>query len=132
MTQPDWPGSVTTAVISQVRRIRRANKMSAEHLANRTAALGMHISRCTLANLESGRREMLTVPELLILAKALEVGPAHLLLSPDRDGKVELFPGEHWTAEEAIAWFTAMPPCGTCGDKPHPGFTCNTCGRSGS
>ena len=27
---------------------------------------------------------------------------------------------------------TPVPPCGQCGNNPPQGYTCNTCGRSGS
>ena len=85
-------------------RVRRAElRMSARELAEAVTALGLPLSRSTLANLESGRREDPTVTELVAFALALRTTPGELLLAPT---------------------------CPTCNDAPPAGFTCNACGSS--
>ena len=134
MKQLDWPGRVSVVIASQVRRYRtiRQPRMSLQKLADRTNELGMQIPRSVLANLESGRCEVVTVPELLILARALDVEPAGLLLPADEDGLVEILPGERWPAETLS---NGLPPCRPvtpAANKPPAGFTCNACGKAGS
>jgi hypothetical protein len=79
--------------------------MSTQRLDERTAELGMRIPRSVLANLESGRRDTVSVAEVMILAAALDVPPA-LLLFPI--GKLELMdalpdlPLPPW---QAFEWF---------------------------
>ena len=70
----DWPARVAATVAREVRRYRESQrpKMSAQQLADRTAELGAPIPRSVLANLESGRRETVSVAEILVLAAALE------------------------------------------------------------
>ena len=53
--------------------------MSVQKLADVTDELGMPIPRSVLANLESGRRETVTVAEVLVLAAALDVAPIDLI-----------------------------------------------------
>jgi transcriptional regulator with XRE-family HTH domain len=92
-------------IAGEVRRYRLARKprMSTEALSRRTEELGLHIRRSVLANLESGRRNTLSVPELLILAEALQVAPA-LLIAPVRADTVEILPGREVDPWEAVLW----------------------------
>jgi transcriptional regulator with XRE-family HTH domain len=113
---------------SQIRHYRRRHRMSAQQLADRTGELGMPIARSVLANLESGRRGTVSVPEMLIFAQALDIAPADLLIPPDG---LEILPGVTWSRKEALRWLIT-PPCERCGGIPPEGFTCDTCGRSGS
>lgn len=127
MGQPDWPGRIAATVASQMRKYRRERKISTQRLAVMTAELGMEIPRSVLANFESGRRETVTVAELLILAYALDVTPAMLLIP---SGEAEILPGITWPSEKAAHWLSRKR-CELCDDNPHAGFTCNTCGKSG-
>lgn len=79
--------------------------MSAQQLATACTKLGLSISRSTLADLENGRRTILTVAELLVIAAALEVEPLRLLVPLD-GGNVEMLPGveqDPWTATRKFA-----------------------------
>lgn len=80
--------------------------MSAQQLADRCAELGLPIRRSVLANLESGRRETLSVAELLVLAKALEVAPILLLFPLGYQETIEVVPGEEVPVPDAAMWFT--------------------------
>lgn len=77
--------------------------MSAQRLADRCGELGVPISRSILADLENGRRGNISVAELIVLARALDVAPFDLL-TPD-DGPVELLPGRFTSYPDAARWF---------------------------
>lgn len=100
-----------------VRRVGKAAKdrrgdRSAKWLSERTAELGYRISPTVIAKLDSGHRgEVLSVPELLVIAAALEVPPVALLYPNMPDGEVEVLPGVVRTALEAIENF-----CGRADD----------------
>ncbi len=126
MNQPDWELRVTSAIAAQMRQWRGKRRLSAQALADRTAALGMEVARTTLADLENGRRESVRVPELLIIARALDISPADLLAG---NGGAEVSPGDPMSRADAAAWLGSLH-CLACGGEPPAGFTCNTCGRA--
>jgi transcriptional regulator with XRE-family HTH domain len=128
MDQPDWELRVTNAIAAQMRQWRGKRRLSAQVLADRTAALGMEVPRSTLADLENGRRTSVKVPELLVIARALDIGPADLLAAEDG---TEISPGAFLSREGAAAWLGSLH-CLACGGEPAAGFTCNTCGRAGA
>jgi len=78
--------------------------MSAQQLSDRTGELGMQIPRSVLANLESGRRETVTLPELLILAAALQVAPIELICPVGYDEQIEILPGRTMDPLSASRW----------------------------
>lgn len=80
--------------------------MSAQQLADRTAELGMPIPRSVLANLESGRRETVSLAEILVLAAALGVSPMELMCPVGFDEKTEMLPGRIMDPREVMRWFT--------------------------
>lgn len=102
--------------------------MSAQQLADTCAELGHPIPRSVLANLESGRRETISVPELLVLAQALRVPPVRLLVPLGYADTVELLPGAEVTTTDALrwlrgeAWLMRPPPEGEDGDAAVAGF----------
>lgn len=106
MTQEDWPQQVARQVAGEVRRYRKMRGLSAQQLADRCAAVGMPIQRSVLANLESGRRETVSVADLLVLARALEVAPALLLFPAGRAEAAEVTPGETVSIADALAWLS--------------------------
>ena len=107
MTQPDWPVSLTRAVAGQVRRYREARGMSAQQLADACEKLGHPIPRTVIANLESGRRESVSLAEVLVLARALEISPVLLIFPLGTVAEVEMVPGEVLPTWQAMKWFTA-------------------------
>ena len=80
--------------------------MSTQKLADRTAELGMAIPRSVLANLESGRRETVSVAEVLVLAAALNVAPIELMCPVGFDKQTEMLPGRMMDPPDAMRWFT--------------------------
>ncbi|MBR7191927.1 helix-turn-helix transcriptional regulator [Gordonia sp. SCSIO 19800] len=90
--------------------------MSAQELSDRTAELGMRVSRPRIAALEGGKRGGdISVPELLVLARALGVPPLGLLYPgipgefveplPESDGVPSMT-----TSIAAALWFSGERP----------------------
>jgi hypothetical protein len=75
--------------------------------------LGLPIARAVIANMETGRRHTLTVPELLVLARALDLSPVALLFRLGSHPTAEPLPGRTAPAWDAVKWAT--------GEAPFPG-----------
>ena len=104
----DWSARVARLVAREVRRYRESQqpRMSVQRLADRTAELDMPIPRSVLANLESGRRETVSVAEVLALAAALNVSPIELICPVGFDKETEILPGRMLDPLSAVRWFT--------------------------
>jgi transcriptional regulator with XRE-family HTH domain len=113
VTQDAWAKDLTAVVAAQVKRWRDVRGMSAQQLADTTATLGLHVPRSVLANLESGRRDVVSVAELLVLARALRIPPVLLVFPIGRQPTVEALPGVQVPTWPAARWFG--------GDAPFPG-----------
>ncbi|MHA7661859.1 hypothetical protein [Mycolicibacterium sp. HS_4_1] len=101
----------TTWDVAQAQRIGAAIKTlrgdrSAQWLAERTAEIGLPISRSTIADLENRRRRYVSTAELCVLAWALRVPPIRLLFPDLPDGLVEVVPGEEYPSIVAATWFS--------------------------
>lgn len=99
-------GPVGAAVARNMRTIRNARGWSASELATRIAIAGCAMGRSVIANLESGRRAVVTVDELAALGVAFDVEP--------------------WSLT------TDTPICVACKNTAPPGFACLTCGQGRS
>jgi transcriptional regulator with XRE-family HTH domain len=99
-----WEERVAHMVGREVRRNRDRRKLGTQQLADRTAEFGMPIPRNVLANLESGRRDMITVSEVLVLAAALCVSPLELVAPVGYDAEIELLPGRKMDPLQASRW----------------------------
>ncbi|MYW00584.1 helix-turn-helix transcriptional regulator [Streptomyces sp. SID3343] len=110
MTQNEQAPNLVAVVAGEVRRHRKARKMSAQQLADACTALGVEMQRGVLANLEIGRRESLDVTELVVLAKALDVPPIALLFPVGHVPSVSPTPGVAADMWDALAWFTGETP----------------------
>ncbi|MFJ2964259.1 helix-turn-helix domain-containing protein [Streptomyces collinus] len=84
-------------------------RMTAQALANRTAELGHPLDRSVIAKLEKGFRQTVTVADLLVLARALDVPPVTLLF-PVAEAEVEVLPGDVKGMWPALQWFAAEAP----------------------
>jgi transcriptional regulator with XRE-family HTH domain len=70
----------TNEVVARLRALRRQRGLSAREIADRCAEAGVpSLSRSTIAKIESGVRDFITVEEVGALATALDVRPADLL-----------------------------------------------------
>jgi transcriptional regulator with XRE-family HTH domain len=80
------PTRVTETIAGNVKRLRRQRDgMSARELAERCRAAGVPFDRDAIASLENGRRQHVTVDQLLALASALETRPVALLVELGED-----------------------------------------------
>lgn len=104
MAQDDWQERFTRFIAGEVRRHRQAQKMSAQQLADRCEELGLEMPRSVIANLENGRRESVSVAELLILATALDVAPVLLTAPLGYEPKTEILPGRFLRTWDAVLW----------------------------
>jgi transcriptional regulator with XRE-family HTH domain len=103
----DWSEQVARTVAREVRRLRRAQKLSAQQLAFRCTELGMpSISRAVLADLENGRRLWVGVTEVMVLARALNTTPVGLIYPDPCAANVEMLPGVPASGPFALQWFT--------------------------
>lgn len=108
MTQSGWQERLTGVIAAEVRRERVKRKLSTQQLADRCDRLGFPIPRSVLANLENGRREAVSVAELLVLAAALEVAPGLLVNPLGHQATTEVLPGRELPAWEAILWLSGQ------------------------
>ncbi|MET9818370.1 helix-turn-helix transcriptional regulator [Streptomyces sp. NPDC006355] len=93
-------------IARELRRHRTARKMSAQQLADECARLGHPgLQRTVISNIENGRRRDITVPDVLVLAAALEVAPAALVFPAGYAAEVEYLPGRTGAPLEAVDWF---------------------------
>lgn len=107
-----WAQRIAATVGKRVRELRSATdvKLSAQALSDRTTELGYTVTRTVIADMESGRRKQVLVPELLALAAALEVPPSLLLLEEFPDGGVEVLPDRVVDGVTALAWIAGTAP----------------------
>ncbi|QJS13225.1 helix-turn-helix domain-containing protein [Streptomyces argyrophyllae] len=96
-------------LVARAREGAGGRKMSAQALAARCAELGHPLDRSVIAKLEKGIRQTVTVADLLVLARALDVPPVTLLVPLD-EAEVELMPGESRPVWPAVLWFSAEAP----------------------
>lgn len=106
MAQESWQTRQTRVVASQIRLYRAMAGLSAQDVANRCAELGFPIPRPVLSNLETGRRDAVSVSELIIIARALEVSPLQLVMPVGRQEMIELLPGQDRPVWDAARWFS--------------------------
>ena len=106
-----WPSGLSSRIGTAIRSAREAENTSAVKLAKRTSELGYPMHRTAIANIEAGERAV-TVPELVILAAALNTSPLALLLDT-ADETIQILPGNDMNVADVIGWFT-----GTTGATP--------------
>lgn len=83
--------------------------MSARELASRTKSLGEEVPQSVITNLETGRREGLSIAELTLLSVALKTAPLELLFPSTDAGKlIEWLPGRHSTNYETREGFAGL------------------------
>ncbi len=95
MSQVDHVPSPSTRWVSRrLRGARSRRGLSAQALSDAIEReTGMLIRRDTISNIENGRRDRVTVDELLAFAAALDISPLHLVLpDPSDDGSPGSWP----------------------------------------
>src|SRR5579859_4465696 len=106
--QSGWSARLTQVLAGEIRRHRKERGLSAQELADRCEQLGLAIPRPVLSNLENGRRESVSIAELLVLAAALGVSPILLIAPLGRKPDIEILPGRVLLVPDAAWWFTGQ------------------------
>lgn len=101
-----WVESFHERVARAIKSARGAR--SAQWLADRTAELGYPITRAQIANYESGRKKTLDIPELVVLAAALNTSPVVLIYPGPYLDPVEVVPGRMASEFDAAQWFSGI------------------------
>jgi transcriptional regulator with XRE-family HTH domain len=102
--------SITEVIAGRVRGLRTAAGWSGAALAERLNERGIPWNRTTVAKLETGRRESITVQELLALAVVLEVPPVWLLTDPSAERAVPIAEGIELDPWAALLWLIGKQP----------------------
>ena len=99
------PLGPTAAIAQRVRELRTKRGWSAERLAQEMRGAGVGWNRGVVAKLESGRRQDVSVAELLALSFVLNVAPVHLVVSPTAvDASYQVTPQLTVAAEAVREW----------------------------
>jgi transcriptional regulator with XRE-family HTH domain len=101
----------------QVRAYRQLRGLSAEQLADAVDAAGLPFTRSQVTNLEAKRRTTITVGEVLVLAKVLDVPPVLLIFPLGQDSTLEVVPGELADTWSAVKWFMGEQPISDTDDR---------------
>lgn len=101
-----WSRRLSTTIAAEVRRHRVAAGMSTQQLSDKCAALGHEIPRPVLSNLENGRRENVSIAEILVLSAALKITPASLIFPVGYTSEAEPLPGVQAHPLDAVFWFS--------------------------
>jgi transcriptional regulator with XRE-family HTH domain len=116
MAQDDWAAGLVTLIAGEIRRYRGLRGMSAQDLADRCGELGFKVHRSVLANLENGRRESVSVMELLVIAAALQVAPLLLLYPIGTVPLTEYLPRQLAPPLDVARWWTGEAGVDKYGD----------------
>lgn len=108
--QRSWPASLSLAAGQQVRHYRDERKLSAEGLARAVSNLGVPYTRAQVTGLETGRRESVTLGELLAIGAVLGVPPALLAFPLATQDQVEILPSRYASAWSAYLGFIGQQP----------------------
>jgi hypothetical protein len=104
-----WEEVVVKRIGAAAKKVRGTK--SAAWLSQRTKDLGYQIPATVIAKLDSGHRgSVLSVPELLIIAAALDVPPLGLVFPDLPDGQVEIIPRYPGSSFNAYLWAAGMAP----------------------
>src|SRR5690606_30065616 len=101
-SQP-WAQRIAAGVGRRVRSYRTELGLSAQAVVDRCAMLGYDLKRSVLAEMENGKRATVSLPDVLVLARALRVPPLALMI--DLGSPAEVGPLERISGWETYEWF---------------------------
>lgn len=104
----DWSRLMAAQVGRRVAFFRERLKLTTQAVANRTGELGHPLERSVIAKLERGHRHSISMPEVIVLAGALEVPAIQLITPVGWEREVQILPGQKVSAEAAMLWFTGQ------------------------
>lgn len=106
-----WEIDLAQRVGRAVQMRRKALKLTAQQLAQRTADLGYPVTRIAISKIEGNTRAgKFDVAELVVLAAALDIPPVLLLFPDFPDGVVENLPRRDTESRNAVLWFSGQVP----------------------
>ncbi|MFI5684643.1 helix-turn-helix domain-containing protein [Streptomyces sp. NPDC051636] len=118
MEAEEWKARLVQAIAQQVRKVRLERGISVQRLADIcTDEYGVPMKRSVLANFEGGRRPALSLVEVLVIARILEVPPVQLLFPIGLQETTEVLPDKVVDTWAALKWFTGETPQ-LPGDQP--------------
>lgn len=94
----------------RIKELRGRRGITAKKLADLVNTVGVRCDRSTVTKLETGRRQNVTVVELLAFARVLDVAPVNLLIPLSNKGTFPVTPAEHVDVSEARAWIRGSKP----------------------
>lgn len=109
MSPDNAPITPVATIAKRVKELRGRCGWSAAQLGEAVSKHGIKWDRFTVANVESGKRQNVTVQELYALALALGVAPVNLLV-PLEDEPYQLTPNRVEGADVARAWVRGESP----------------------
>lgn len=101
---------MTTVIAERVKTLRTQARLSGPALAAAMKERGFAWNRTTVAKLETGHRESVSVAELLALAVILGVPPVWLLADPQAGTPVPIAGGIVVDPWSALLWLTGHQP----------------------
>jgi hypothetical protein len=115
----DWAQNISAAIGRAVQERRRWLGLEAKDVERLTEALGYKIQFSVLSKIETGARKQVSVPELIVLARALGTTPA-LLMAPIAGGpaSIPLLPGDETSTAAAYEWMLSVGADPEGGDPP--------------
>ncbi|MGW7440613.1 helix-turn-helix transcriptional regulator [Streptomyces sp. NPDC054849] len=109
MSRDQSPTAPVAAIAQRVKELRGRRGWSAAQLGEAVSKHGVRWDRFTVANLENGKRQSVSVQELLSLALALDVAPVNLLVPLD-DRPYQVTPTRAEPAGAVRAWIRGAEP----------------------
>ena len=106
-----WSINVTRQIGEQIRAARKRAGLTSEQLANACTEIGLPMKQPVVANLEAGRRNTVSAPELLAIAWVLDVPPVTLLGPLSQPASPVHAPGPALSpAVNLVEWAAGMDP----------------------
>jgi transcriptional regulator with XRE-family HTH domain len=124
------PIRASDAVAAQIKHLRARRSMTVKDLAARCRELGAdQLTANVITNIEVRRRDV-AVDELLVLALALDVPPAHLLTPSTSSARIALTTTEIYEAEAVEQWIIGVTPLLSAGSTSYVQYVAErTAGR---
>lgn len=112
------------SIANYVRTARKQKGWTAADLGHLLSEVGVKWDRFAVAKLENGKRQNLTITEVVALARVLDIPPVLLLFPLGHAEQVEVLPGQTVGTWAGLKWFTgeaAFPTDTLDGVGEHPG-----------